>query len=274
MNPLSLTALTVVLVVALSIIMGAAWRVQKATGNTGWIDVFWTFGLGFVATVASLVPLSDTAFPTARQIMVAILIALWSLRLGWHILIRTQTIGDDPRYRQLILDWGQDADRQMFYQLQKQAGVSVVLAIAVALAAHNPAPGLNVQDGLGLMILLLGIFGEAVADRQLRRFKADPANRNSVCDSGLWHWSRHPNYFFEWICWLAYPLIAINLSGDYPYGWIAIAAPAFMYWALVYISGIPPLEAHMLRTRGDSFRSYQQRTPAFFPVTLIHRPKY
>ncbi len=268
------TFLTAALAVSLSIIMGLAWRVQKATGNTGWIDVFWTFGLGFIAAAASLVPLSDTASPTARQVMVAILIALWSLRLGWHIFMRTQTIGDDPRYRQLILDWGKNADRQMFHQLQKQAGVSVVLALAVALAAHNPAPGLNIQDALGMMILLLGIVGEAVADRQLRSFKSDPANRNAVCDTGLWRLSRHPNYFFEWVCWLAYPLIAINLSGGYPFGWIAITAPACMYWALVYISGIPPLEAHMLRTRGDSFRSYQQRTPAFFPVILLHRPTY
>ncbi len=113
---------------------------------------------------------------------------------------------------------------------------------------------------------MAGVVGEAIADYQLRRFKTDMANRNSVCDTGLWRWSRHPNYFFEWLCWLAYPLIAIDLSGHNRYGWLALLAPACMYWVLVFVSGIPPLEEHMLRSRGETFRDYQARTRAFFPL--------
>ena len=180
----------------LSAVMAVAWQVQLTTGNTGWIDVFWTFGLGTVAIIASLVPLFDGSWPHVRQIMVAILVAVWSLRLGGHILIRTRTVGDDPRYRQLITQWGTDAAREMFWQLQKQAAVSLILAISIVLAAQNPHPGLRTQDVLGLATLIAAIVGEAVSDYQLRRFKVDPANRNSVCDIGLWRWSRHPNYFF------------------------------------------------------------------------------
>jgi steroid 5-alpha reductase family enzyme len=99
----------------------------------------------------------------------------------------------------------------------------------------------------------------------LRRFRSDSANRDRVCDAGLWRWSRHPNYFFEWFGWLAYPLIAVDFGGDYPWGWLALAGPACMYWLLVHVSGIPPLEAHMVRTRGDAFRAYRARTNAFFP---------
>ena len=84
--------------------------------------------------------------------------------------------------------------------------------------------------------------------------------------------SRHPNYFFEWLGWLAYPLFAIDLSGGYPAGWFALAAPAFMYWLLVHVSGIPPLEQQMLRTRGDAYRAYQQRTRAFVPLPLVRTP--
>jgi steroid 5-alpha reductase family enzyme len=80
----------------------------------------------------------------------------------------------------------------------------------------------------------------------------------------LWRWSRHPNYFFEWFGWLAYPVIA--LSTQYPWGWAALPAPLFMYWILVYVTGIPPLEAQMLRSRGDRYRDYQSRTSAFFPL--------
>jgi len=250
---------------ALSAVMTVAWKVQKISGNTGWIDVFWTFGLGAVAVIASLVP-SAGGQPHPRQILVATLVALWSLRLGWHILVRTRAVGDDPRYRQLITQWGADAARRMFWQLQKQATVSLVLALSIVLAARNPHPGLRLQDLLGLAILIGAVVGEAIADGQLRRFKANPASRNSVCDTGLWRWSRHPNYFFEWLCWLAYPLIAIDLSGYNAHGWLALLAPACMYWVLVYVSGIPPLEEHMLRSRGETFRAYQTRTRAFFPI--------
>jgi steroid 5-alpha reductase family enzyme len=115
---------------------------------------------------------------------------------------------------------------------------------------------------------LAAIVGEAIADRQLRAFKSDLANGNAICDVGLWRWSRHPNYFFEWLLWLAYPTIAIDFTGHNPYGWLSLAAPICMYWILVHVSGIPPLEDHMLRSRGEAFRAYQKRTRAFLPLPL------
>ena len=102
-------------------------------------------------------------------------------------------------------------------------------------------------------------------DEQLRRFRDDPANKGKICDAGLWKWSRHPNYFFEWLGWLAYPVLAIDLGGHDPWGYVALAAPLCMYWLLVYVSGIPPLEEHMLAKRGDAFRKYQMTTNVFFP---------
>lgn len=104
---------------------------------------------------------------------------------------------------------------------------------------------------------------QALADRQLRRFKLYPSNAGLVCDAGLWRWSRHPNYFFEWLGWWAYPIIA--LSPGYAWGWASLAAPAIMYWILVHVTGIPPLEEQMLQSRGDRYREYQARTNAFFP---------
>src|SRR6266481_1456974 len=123
---------------------------------------------------------------------------------------------------------------------------------------------LRLQDTLGALILFVGIAGEALADAQLKRFREQPVNKGRVCDAGLWRWSRHPNYFFEWFGWLAYPVIA--LSVDYQWGWATLLAPAFMYWILVYVTGIPPLEAQMLRSRGDRYRDYQLRTSQFFPL--------
>ena len=252
---------------ALSAVMTTAWWIQRRSGHTGWIDVCWTFGTGAVAGVASLVPPPQGGGPTARQIMVALLVAIWSLRLGGHLLSRTRRVGDDPRYRDLIDQWGATADMRMFLQVQAQAAVALILAVSVALAAHNPRPQLGLSDALGSALLLTGLIGEALSDWQLRKFRSDPVNRGRICEIGLWTWSRHPNYFFEWLCWLAYPVIA--LDGAYAAGWITLLAPACMYWALVYVSGIPPLEQHMLRSRGQQFRDLQARTRPFFPFPKL-----
>ena len=93
----------------------------------------------------------------------------------------------------------------------------------------------------------------------------DPKNKSKICDVGLWGYSRHPNYFFEWLVWVAFAIIAIAPVGHYPWGWFGLAAPVLMYVLLVHVSGIPPLEAHMLRSRGDAFRLYQARVNAFWP---------
>ncbi len=266
---LELLIITGCAAVALSAIMAAAWRVQQSTGNSGWVDVCWTFGTGGIAAIIAVIPLGPS-WPHWRQIAVAILVAIWCLRLGLHLASRSRSVTDDPRYRRLITQWGDDAPRRMFWFLQSQAAVSVILAVSIGLAAQNSDGGLRIQDVLGIAILIGAIIGETIADRQLRRFtRADPGNRHGVCERGLWRWSRHPNYFFEWLAWLAYPVIAIDLSGHNPYGWLAVLAPACMYFVLVHVSGIPPLEAHMLRTRGDVFRAYQRKTRPFFPLPII-----
>lgn len=269
MNLVQLLAAAVLIAAVLSAVMAIAWRVQQRTGNSGWVDAFWTFGTGGIAALASLVPLEGSL--AGRQILVAGLAALWSLRLGWHIVGRTKGISDDPRYRRMADEWGADAPREMFWLLQKQAIVSIPLVLAIVLAAHNPHPQLGLQDLLGALVMVIAILGEKLADDQLRQFRLDPKNHNGICDVGLWRYSRHPNYFFEWLGWFAYPLIAIDLSGANPYGWLALLAPACMYWLLVYVSGIPPLEEHMLRSRGDAFRAYQKRTRAFFPFPMTPR---
>jgi steroid 5-alpha reductase family enzyme len=255
---------------ALSAIMALAWRIQQISGNSGWVDVTWSLGVGGIAAIAAMWSMGPD-WPHTRQVAVAILAASWCLRLGLHIAERTRAVSDDPRYRNLIAQWGSEAPRRMFWFLQSQAAIGAVLALSVALAAHNPDPDLRSQDLVGLAMLVIAIVGEAAADHQLRRFKASDGNRYLVCDAGLWRWSRHPNYFFEWLSWVAYPILAIDFSGCNPYGWLALAAPAIMYWVLVHASGIPPLEQHMLRSRGDAFRAYQKRTRAFFPFPMIRR---
>lgn len=250
---------------ALCVIMAGAWLLQRRTGNSGWVDTTWTFGLGAVGIAAALVPLPAAAAPNARQVILAMLVLAWALRLGLHIAIRSAAIGDDPRYARLAQDWGRDAPRRMFVFLQQQALGSVPLALAIFVAAQVPLAPLRMQDFVGFGILLIGLAGEMVADSQLRDFRNDPANRNRIIDTGLWRFSRHPNYFFQWFGWLAYPVIATDLSGQYPFGWLALLGPAVMYWVLRYATGVPHLERHLERTRGDTFRAHQARVNLFFP---------
>jgi steroid 5-alpha reductase family enzyme len=262
--------LQALLLIALSLsgLMAFAWIVQQRTGNSGWVDTIWTFSLGLVGATSALWPVAG-ASPNARQWLVAALVAIWSVRLGSHIAIRTKGITDDPRYAAFAKDWGADAPRKMFIFLQNQALGSIPLVFAIFVAARFPLDALRLQDYLGVAILFAGIAGEGIADSQLKAFRENPANKGKVCDTGLWRWSRHPNYFFEWFGWLAYPVIA--LSPDYLWGFASLLAPLFMYWILVHVTGIPPLEEQMLKSRGERYRDYQARTSKFFPLPPQNR---
>jgi steroid 5-alpha reductase family enzyme len=248
---------------AMSIVMTLAWVAQQSTGNSGWVDTIWSFGVGLCGVTAALVTWQGEDLQL-RQVLVASFAGLWAARLGFHIASRSMRVANDPRYAKLIKDWGADAARRMFWFLQVQASVSIPLVLAIFLAAHRPGVGLTLADGLAIAVMVIAVAGEAVADLQLRRFKTNSAGSGGILDTGLWRWSRHPNYFFEALGWLAYPIVAIDWSGAYAWGWLTLAAPACMYWLLVHVSGIPHLEQHMLRSRGDAFRAYQRRTNAFF----------
>lgn len=252
------------LAMALCLAMAAAWYIAERTGNHGFVDTIWSFATAGTSVAGALIPLgAGTSGP--RQMLVAALAALWGGRLGVHVLRRTLEARDDPRYAALRRDWGDQASLQLFWFVQIQALAAFVLVVAVMAAAHRPWSGWRIGDGLGLVLALSAVLGVGLADQQLARFRKDPAHRGRICDRGLWGMTRHPNYFFEWLGWLAYPVIAIDLSLDYLLGFTALGAPVLIYVLLVHVSGIPPTEAHMLRTRGASFRAYQRRVNAFWP---------
>ena len=239
--------------VLLSLCMAGAWGLQRATGNSGWVDAVWSFSIGLAGVLLALLP-----GISPRGLTVAALITIWAVRLGAHIAHRSFTGPEDARYAALRKEWGSGFQRRLFWFLQIQAVAAILLTLSMGLAAANPALFPRLQDWLAMAVLVVAIVGEGVADAQLLGF------RGRVCDAGLWRWSRHPNYFFEWLGWFAYPLLAINFF-RLDWAWLSLTGPAFMYWLLVHVSGIPFLEAHMLRSRGDAYRAYQQRVSAFFP---------
>ena len=147
-----------------------------------------------------------------------------------------------------------------------------VLPIAVAhgegraeFAADGDHSGL---DAAGLAVFAVSMVGESIADRQLARFRADAANRGQVCEAGLWRYSRHPNYFFEWLHWWAYVLFGYGS----PSWWVTLAGVVLMYLFLTRVTGIPHTERQALASRGDAYRRYQQQTSAFFPLPRSGAP--
>ncbi len=248
----------------LSVAMGVACWYQWRVGNAGWVDVFWTFATGAAGVLAAVWPLSLVESFVPRQAIVVVLAAAWSARLGLHLRHRVLTRPEDARYAGFRRDWGTRFQSRLFWFLQIQAVCAWPLAVAMLVAARNPVPWVRTADIAGLIVSVSAIAGAAAADRQLARFVANPLNKGRVCDAGLWAWSRHPNYFFEFLGWCALPLFACDI--EWTWGWLSLLAPVLMYWLLVHVSGIPPLEKVMLTSRGDAWRAYQSRTSAFVPL--------
>jgi len=237
--------------------MSLAWRRQRRTGNAGVVDVLWTFGIGLLAVLYALA--ADGWGP--RRLLVGVLAGAWSARLGWHLAVRVASEQEDGRYANLRRRLGQRFDGWMFWFFQAQAALAVLLSLAFLVPSLATAPGWRPQDGLAVALWLLSIGGESLADRQLRLWRANPANRGVTCRAGLWRYSRHPNYFFEWIHWTVYPVLSIGL----PYGWTLWFAPLLMLFLVLRVTGIPPTEEQSLKSRGEDYRDYQRTTNAFFP---------
>jgi steroid 5-alpha reductase family enzyme len=168
---------------------------------------------------------------------------------------------EDGRYVQLRRDWAGNFGPKMFGFFQLQAASVVLLGAGFLLICRNPAPALQPLEIAGIVLWVIALAGEALADAQLAAFKREPANRGRVCAVGLWRYSRHPNYFFEWLVWVAYFVFALAS----PQGWIAVVGPASILYLLLRVTGIPLTEEQSLRSKGEAYRQYQKTTSAFVP---------
>lgn len=253
MSPLAIL-LTVWALAALG--MSAAFVYARARRNMGYVDVFWALGMALAAVTVAALADGD---PLVR-ILVASFGGLWGLRLFRFLWQRVSGEAEDGRYRAMRAAIGDGAGRWFaFFQLQ----ALVIALFALPFVAAAAAPGGLASTGVwvALAIWLLAVGGEAVADHQLHTHRRDPAQRGRSCRRGLWGWSRHPNYFFEWLHWFAY--VALAAAG--PLWWLAWIGPLLMFAFLWRVSGIPWTEAQALRTRGDDYRRYQAEVSAFFP---------
>lgn len=245
---------------AVSVLMIGVWLLQRRLDDAGIVDVAWTYAVGTLSVVFCWVAEGD---PT-RRMMVAVLAGIWSIRLGTYVLYRVIKFPEDGRYVTLKERAGDQAQRKLFEFYQYQAFGAVLFSLPMLMAASNPSP-LGFVDALGIAIWLLAAGGESLADRQLSAFRKQAQNRGAVCQSGLWKYSRHPNYFFEWLHWWAYVAFAWQVPWGGWQGGLSLLGPIAMYYFINFVTGIPPTESQALQSRGDAYRRYQETTSSFFP---------
>jgi len=242
---------------ALLVYVLALWLASLALRDVSIVDPAW--GIGFVLVAWLAFALGDGC--RGRRVLLAALGSVWGVRLAAYLLARKlRERREDPRYARMRAHHG---ERFALVSLGSvfllQGALMWVVSLPVAAAAPQP-DRLGVLDGLGCAIWAVGLFFEAVGDRQLASFKADPANAGRVMDRGLWRYTRHPNYFGDFLVWWGIYLIALSTGS----AWWAIAGPLVMSTLLIRVSGKGLLERHMRPRPG--YAEYVSRTSGFFPL--------
>ncbi|MDG4550303.1 MAG: DUF1295 domain-containing protein [Candidatus Contendobacter sp.] len=241
-----------------ALLMLIAWVVQWRTEDAGVVDFTWAAGLGVLALGYALLADGDPL----RRMLVAALASGWSFRLAAHILVdRLFDKPEDGRYQRLRAHWRERTQLKFFGFFQAQALLAAVFAIPFLVVALTPRQPPLPALVAALLIWLVAVGGETLADRQLAAWRVDPANRGRTCRAGLWRYSRHPNYFCEWLHWWSYPLLAWGS----PEWWLTLLGPALMLYTLLKVTGIPYTEQQALASRGDDYRAYQRTTSGFVP---------
>jgi steroid 5-alpha reductase family enzyme len=252
--------LTAILFGALSVcgLMFLLWLIHLPLRNAAIVDAGWA---GELALLGGLYGILGAGW-APRRAATAVMALVWGLRLSLYLLF-TRVIGqpEEGRYVQLRRQWRTNIAFRFLLFFEFQAVLCIVLGVPFLLAAENPRPAFSLLEYAALVLWVVAIAGEIAADMQLNAFKSNPANRGKTCRAGLWNYSRHPNYFFEWLIWVCFSLFAL----DSKYGYLALISPALMLYFLFKVTGIPATEAQALRTRGEEYRRYQQTTSAFVP---------
>jgi steroid 5-alpha reductase family enzyme len=254
MSPLALYGVALALGLGVAF---AAWFWHLGLKNAGVIDIAWGLNLALMAWVYAL---GGGGLPL-RKWLIAGMVSFTGLRLSWHIARRTLGHAEEGRYMALRQEWGPNIGLKFLAFFVLQALLASLLSLPYLAACLNAAPELGTLEIVATAVFVVGFACESLADAQLATFKADPSNKGKTCRKGLWNFSRHPNYFFEWLMWLSYWLYACAS----PWGWATLFAPALMLHFLLNVTGVKITEEQCLRSRGEDYRRYQQETSAFVP---------
>lgn len=237
-------------------VMFISWLISQKLNYYSLVDVVWSYGIGLVSIIFACV----SSGALSKKLIAVTLALFWSIRLGTHLAIRLKSHFpiEDSRYSGLKEKWSKS--KFLFFFLFQ--GVSQVLfSLPFLLLAQDPESAISGVSILGISIFAVGFVGESVADSQLNEFRLRPENKVKVCDVGLWKYSRHPNYFFEWVIWCG-AAIAVMSS---PSGYFAFVSPMLMFLTLNFLTGVPAAEEQSLKSKGALYAEYQKKTNRFFP---------
>lgn len=256
MTPVLVVALAAA---ALGLLFAATYVRARRMENYGIVDIVWSYAFGALALFYA----ATLDGWTPRRWLMALIVVIWSARLGTHLYRRVMSHHpeEDRRYTEMRTRWSENFASKMFVFYQQQAVSVLILGLPFFLIARNPAATFHPLEYAAVALWLIALAGEALADAQLAAFKRDPANKGRVCETGLWSASRHPNYFFESLVWWAYFLFACAA----PWGWTSLIAPLGITYLLLRVTGVPMAEEQSLRSRGDAYRDYQRRVSVFVP---------
>ena len=245
--------------VLISLVFLVAWMLSLKWDNFSIVDAVWAFGIGLVGVC--WLACSGSANP--KILVAGAILLIWSLRLGLHLerRIRKAHPEEDSRYAKLREVWVGRVPSAFFWFFQGQAASVVLLALPFLMIALDSDRAWSAWESAGLTVALIGICGESLADAQMTRFKSVNSDSRKICQTGLWRYSRHPNYFFESVIWFGFYIYACGSA----WGWTTIHAPAIITFLLLKVTGIPPTEASAVKRKGDAYRRYQQTTSAFIP---------
>lgn len=223
--------------------------------NSSYIDVGW------VLSIPLLLLLYFFLSPNINSIVITYLclISFWSIRQSFSLLKRIWNLGKDPRYITLEKQWKAGIKWKYFILFIFEGFVTWLITIPFVFI--NSPTKINIYSVILLLCIFISIFGELIADFQKSTFINNSKNKQKVCNTGLWKFSRHPNYFFQFLIWV----FTAGLSFSTPYSVISIISPLIMYIILTKISGIPPAERQSLKSRKEAYKIYQKNTPPFFP---------
>lgn len=240
-------------------VMVVFWIIGERIKNAGIVDVVWAASYGLLAVVFAM----TQAGPPDRKMLLLGAVLPWSLRLAFYLAGRfmREFPHEDGRYHAMREAWGAKASQMMFWVFQFQGLLIILLSMPLAVIAADQEPHLRLNDYIGGALCSIGFLGEWAADDQLRKFKSQPDNKGKVCSAGLWNYSRHPNYFFEWLVWVGIFVIAAGCPG----GLFTIYAPLLMLYLLTKVSGVKMTEEHASKSRGEQYANYQKTTSAFIP---------
>lgn len=240
-----------------AVLMVGTWLVSVIVRNASIVDVVWGLGFVAVAWVNLLVIDGDSA----RQWTLTVLVTIWGLRLSGYLFCRNHGKGEDFRYVSMRRRWGAKFPLVSLVTVFALQGVIMwVVSLPVQIGGADDSPSVGPLAVMGIMVWLVGFLFEAIGDRQLSRFKSDPANAGKVMDKGLWSLTRHPNYFGDACLWWGIGIVAAE-SGT---GAIGLVGPLVMTFFLRRVSGVPMLERSLTKRR-EGYAEYVERTSAFFP---------